>query len=347
MRWGADPPGPRTGAGHHVAAGPRPDRGRPPGGRDRRGLARTPAADRPRRRAARGAGGPGRRGGRGAHGGRRRRTAGLAGRHRVPAGTDPGRGHRRVAGPAGRADARTDPRVAGLPPVQAAEVVSYLGVPLFAPDRAHVVGVLAVFGPEPRRWTRGTSSCSRSPPPRRPAKSSSPPSPRSSRPAGCARARHRRRRGRQLRLGPGHRPAELGRPAAGAFGYDPRRVLRRHRGVPARLHPDDPSGCTRRCRRRSSTGGVFEAEFRVVLPGETRWVPGRGRALPDDRGHRRPAAGRRLRHHGAAGGRCPGRPGAGGDEGGLLLPRPRVAVHLCQRRGRAGAGLSRDDALGG
>jgi GAF domain-containing protein len=52
-------------------------------------------------------------------------------------------------------DARTDPRVAGLPPVLAGEIGCYLGVPLSAPDRGHVIGVLAVFGPEPRSWTEG------------------------------------------------------------------------------------------------------------------------------------------------------------------------------------------------
>jgi len=52
-------------------------------------------------------------------------------------------------------DARTDSRVAELRPVRSGEVVSYLGVPLFAPEQGHVVGVLAVFGPDPRAWSEG------------------------------------------------------------------------------------------------------------------------------------------------------------------------------------------------
>ena len=49
-------------------------------------------------------------------------------------------------------DARTDARVAGLPPVTSGEVGSYLGVPLL--DAAgRTVGALCVFDPVPRAWS--------------------------------------------------------------------------------------------------------------------------------------------------------------------------------------------------
>ncbi len=49
-------------------------------------------------------------------------------------------------------DARTDPRVSGLPPVVSGAVGCYLGVPLFADD-GHAVGALCVYGPTPCTWS--------------------------------------------------------------------------------------------------------------------------------------------------------------------------------------------------
>ena len=48
-------------------------------------------------------------------------------------------------------DARADRRVSDLPAVTSGQVQAYLGAPLVA-DSGHVVGVLAVYDPEPRRW---------------------------------------------------------------------------------------------------------------------------------------------------------------------------------------------------
>ncbi|MGY1653873.1 SpoIIE family protein phosphatase [Geodermatophilus sp. SYSU D01119] len=53
----------------------------------------------------------------------------------------------------------------------------------------------------------------------------------------------------------------------------------------ARLHPDDRDRTLQALQDAIDDVGVYDAEFRVVLPtGETRWVQGRGRALADDRG---------------------------------------------------------------
>jgi PAS domain S-box-containing protein len=48
--------------------------------------------------------------------------------------------------------ASEDPRVAGLPAVTSGQVQAYLGVPLVA-DSGHVVGVLALYDPEPQAWS--------------------------------------------------------------------------------------------------------------------------------------------------------------------------------------------------
>ena len=53
-------------------------------------------------------------------------------------------------------DARTDPRVAGLPPVRSGAVTSYLGVPLRAQDRNGelvVIGAMCVYEPVAHEWT--------------------------------------------------------------------------------------------------------------------------------------------------------------------------------------------------
>ncbi len=56
------------------------------------------------------------------------------------------------AGPLVVPDTRVDPRVAGLPPVQAGAVGSYLGVPL-ADAEGLVVGAFCVYDREPRAWS--------------------------------------------------------------------------------------------------------------------------------------------------------------------------------------------------
>ena len=158
--------------------------------------------------------------------------------------------------------------------------------------------------------------------------------------AGALGAGHRGRRGRQLRLGPGHRPAALGRPAAADVRLRPGDVRPDDRGLQRPRAPRRPrAGDADALQAAIDTCGEYEVEYRVVLPGgETRWVHAPRPRAARRRRARRAHARRGVRHHRPAAARPrPGRPGAGGDVGGLLLPRPRLAVHLRQRRGRAAA----------
>ena len=84
--------------------------------------------------------------------------------------------------------------------------------------------------------------------------------------------------------------------------------------------------------------GDFDTEFRVVLPtGETRWLHGRGRVVPDDDGTAVRFLGAGFDTTSQRHTRRPGGPRPGGHEVRLLLPRPGLAVHLRQRRVRAAA----------
>src|SRR3954471_25072159 len=58
----------------------------------------------------------------------------------------------RQGGPLHVSDAGSDPRLAELPAVTSGQVRAYLGAPLVAAS-GHVVGVLAVYDPEPRSWS--------------------------------------------------------------------------------------------------------------------------------------------------------------------------------------------------
>ena len=69
------------------------------------------------------------------------------------------------------------------------------------------------------------------------------------------------------------------------FGYDKDTFDRTIGGFNAAVHPHDLPRVTHALKTAISTGGEYEAEFRVVLPGgRTRWVAARGRALCDDLG---------------------------------------------------------------
>ena len=151
-------------------------------------------------------------------------------------------------------------------------------------------------------------------------------------------ARDRRRRRRQLRLGPHDRRAAVGRPPAGGLRLRPRRLRPHDRGLRGPRAPRRP---------RAHPGGARGGPGAVLDLGDglPRRPPERGDALGD---RPRPSAAR-CRRRGRAdarGGvrlhRPPRRPGAHrtgprGDVGGLLLPRPRLALHLRERRGRAPA----------
>ncbi|TFV86327.1 SpoIIE family protein phosphatase [Blastococcus sp. CT_GayMR16] len=69
------------------------------------------------------------------------------------------------------------------------------------------------------------------------------------------------------------------------FGYDRETFTETLEAFSARVHPDDRVRTLDALQAAVDTCGDFDAEFRIVLPhGETRWLQGRGRAVPDDRG---------------------------------------------------------------
>jgi len=181
-------------------------------------------------------------------------------------------------------DAASDPRAAGIPDVESGELGSYLGVPLREGERT--VGVLCVYGPEPRDWTDhdvaslqqlGASALAE---------------------LDLARVADEVERTR-LRIG-------LAIDAAGVGGWDwdlvtgeldwDDRLLdtfgvaredfgRSIDAFSSYLHPDDVDRVSAALQRAIATGGTFEAEFRVLRPdGHERWVQGRGRALCDAQG---------------------------------------------------------------
>ena len=154
---------------------------------------------------------------------------------------------------------------------------------------------------------------------------------------GAARPRVRGRQHRQLRLEPGHQRAALGRPADGALRLRrPRPTCRTSTRSRSRLHPDDRERVEAAIARAIDRCGDYEADYRVVHPdGAVRWVAARGRVLCGHDGTPGADARRRLRHDRRPQRRRAPRPGARDDEHGVLHARPRLALHLRQRRGRA------------
>ena len=177
-------------------------------------------------------------------------------------------------------DAATDPRVAHLPPVSSGAVGSYLGVPLVADDGS-TVGAMCVFDPLPRTWSPEDVALLQQL-------------------ASSAIAELE-----LTALTAEHETArvlwELAIDAAGIGTFDwdlgPGRLTWDERllelfgigrdefegtieAFNARVHPDDLPRVERALQTAIDTGGVFQAEYRVVLPdGAVRWVDARGRAL--------------------------------------------------------------------
>ena len=177
-------------------------------------------------------------------------------------------------------DAATDLRVAHLPPVRTGAVGAYLGVPLLAEDGS-AVGAMCVFDPGPRAWSPEDVSLLQQLASSAVAELE----------LTALTAEHET--GRVLwelaldAAGIGTFDWELG---TGRLTWDERLLelfgLRREEfdgtieGFNARLHPDDLPRVERVLQEAVATGGVFRAEYRVVLPdGELRWVDARGRAL--------------------------------------------------------------------
>ncbi|OMQ13866.1 histidine kinase, partial [Modestobacter sp. VKM Ac-2676] len=176
--------------------------------------------------------------------------------------------------------------MAALPAVRAGEVASYLGVPLFDAGGAHVIGVLAVFGPEPREWTAEEVALLE----------------RLAHPVVT-----------ELELSAVTAELETGRvrwdlaiDAAGIgsfdwdlvagrlvwddrslamFGYDRDDFTGTIDAFVARVHPDDVERVQGALQAAIDSCGQYDTECRVVLPsGQTRWIRGRGRVLGDERG---------------------------------------------------------------
>jgi PAS domain S-box-containing protein len=183
-------------------------------------------------------------------------------------------------------DARTDPRVAGLPPVRSGQVAAYLGVPVVDATSEFVVGVLAVFDPAPRAWTEAdvvlltqlAESVATE--------------------LELSAVTTELEAGR-LRWSLAIDAAEIGSfdwdLGTGELTWDDRMVTLigyERTGCSgsiadftSRLHPDDLPRVTAAIQATIETCGGFDAEYRVLLPtGETRWVRSRGRALGNDRG---------------------------------------------------------------
>jgi PAS domain S-box-containing protein len=183
-------------------------------------------------------------------------------------------------------DARSDPRLADRPVVRSGAVVSYLGVPLFDAEDEHVVGVLAVFGPEPRAWSPADVTLME----------------QLAGPLGTElelSALTAEFEASRLRWGLAIDAAGIGSfdwdlvtgrlswddRMLELFGYERAGFTADIGAFTARLHPDDVDRVQEDVQTAIDTCGTFGAEYRLQLPsGEVRWVQSRGRALPDERG---------------------------------------------------------------
>ena len=177
-------------------------------------------------------------------------------------------------------DAKSDDRVAMLPPVTSSHVGAYLGVPLVT-ERGETVGALCAFGPLPRIWEPADVLLLEQL-------------------AASVIAEL------ELAALSGEYQNSLDRwglaiDAAGIgsfdwdlstgqllwddrllamFGYDRTDFGRSIADFDVRVHPDDLPQVHDALHEAVDTCGTFEAEYRVALPdGRTRWLAARGRAL--------------------------------------------------------------------
>ncbi|WP_040338933.1 SpoIIE family protein phosphatase [Candidatus Blastococcus massiliensis] len=182
-------------------------------------------------------------------------------------------------------DARSDPRLAPLPPVVAGDVGSYLGIPLTVFE-GQVVGALSAFGRDPRAWSDADIALLRQ--------------------LGDSVATELQLAAQVRELESSRLAFELAIDAAGIgsfdwnlvtgrlvwdsrlqelFGFGPGDFGETIDAFSARCHPDDVGRVMDALQSAIDTVGDYEAEFRVVLPsGETRWIAARGRAVADDGG---------------------------------------------------------------
>ncbi|MFW3170402.1 SpoIIE family protein phosphatase [Geodermatophilus sp. CPCC 206100] len=182
-------------------------------------------------------------------------------------------------------DARADVRLRDLPPVRAEIVVAYLGTPL-TDSGGHVVGALCVFGPEPREWSGSDVATLRQ------LAESVVTELEYAALAGEYERQHARwtlamDAGRVGTFDWDLRTRELvwDEPLLAMFGYTAEDFPATIEGFAARVHPDDLPRVYEALQTSIETVGEYEAEYRVVRPGnDTRWVQARGRALADGDG---------------------------------------------------------------
>jgi PAS domain-containing protein len=182
-------------------------------------------------------------------------------------------------------DTARDPRVGSFSAVVDSLVGGYVGVPLVVFDGS-AVGVLAVYTRRPRAWAPRDVTLLRQ--------------------LGDAAATElelsalsREFEAHRLRFELAIDAAEIGSfdwdLATGRlvwddrlveiFGYERDTFDETPQAFSARVHPDDRARTLDAIQAAVDTCGDFEIEFRIVLPtGETRWLQGRGRAVPDDLG---------------------------------------------------------------
>ncbi|PZA21471.1 SpoIIE family protein phosphatase, partial [Modestobacter versicolor] len=164
--------------------------------------------------------------------------------------------------------------------------VAFLGVPLVDPARDHVIGVLSVFGPEPRTWTEGDVVLL--------GQLAMPVATELELAALTAEFEASR-----LRWGLAIDAAGIGSfdwdLVSGRLAWDDRLLELFGYGADGfsasidaftdRLHPDDATRVGDVLQAAIDRCGDFEVEYRVQLPtGGTRWMVSRGRVLPDERG---------------------------------------------------------------
>ncbi|WP_116452277.1 SpoIIE family protein phosphatase [Blastococcus litoris] len=183
------------------------------------------------------------------------------------------------------ADAAADARISALPPVADGPVGALVAVPLVVFDGSPV-GTLTAFTSAPRRWTEGEITLLR-----QLADSVATELELS--------ALGREFEAHRLRVELAIDAAEIGSfdwdlvtrrlvwddRLVEIFGYDRATFDETIEAFRARVHPEDRDRVADALQAAIDTCGEYDAEFRIVLPtGETRWIQGRGRALPDDRG---------------------------------------------------------------
>ncbi|WP_337062274.1 SpoIIE family protein phosphatase [Kineococcus sp. G2] len=178
-------------------------------------------------------------------------------------------------------DAASDERVASLPPVTSGAVGAYLGVPLVGHD-GHVVGALCVFDPSPRVWRSSDVEVLTE--------------------LAVAATAELELSALSLEYESDRLRWQLAVAAGGVgsfdwdlrtdvlewdeqvlelFGYGADDFDGTMGAFEDRVHPDDLERVRRLLGEAVRTGGGFEAEYRLVLPGgTTRWVKARGQVVP-------------------------------------------------------------------